>query len=94
MVRKEWQVPVGSGRKSFSQKDMRNSLPHLRGLDTGQATVRYGFAPAMSPSQALLRLRCGQAWLLARITQRAVHALGLVPGREVWVQVKSVAVIE
>jgi molybdate transport system ATP-binding protein len=46
------------------------------------------------PSQALVKLRCGQAWLLARITQRAVHALGLAPGLEVWVQVKSVAVIE
>ncbi len=46
------------------------------------------------PSQAMVRLRCGQAWLLARITQRAVHALGLAPQREVWLQVKSVAVIE
>ena len=73
---------------------MRNSLPHLRGLDTGQATVRYGFAPTVNPSQALLRLRCGQTWLLARITQRSVHALGLASGREVWAQVKSVAVIE
>ena len=46
------------------------------------------------PSQALVRLRCGQTLLLARITQRAVHALGLAPQREAWVQVKSVAVIE
>lgn len=46
------------------------------------------------PSQALVRLRCGQVLLLARITQRAVHALGLAPRREVWVQVKSVAVME
>ena len=46
------------------------------------------------PSQALVRLRCGQTLLLARITQRAVHDLGLVSGREVWAQVKSVAVIE
>ncbi len=46
------------------------------------------------PSQALVRLRCGNACLLARVTQRAVHALGLAPSCEVWVQVKSVAVIE
>ena len=51
-------------------------------------------APGEHPSQALVRLRCGQALLLARITQRAVHALELAPEREVWVQVKSVAVIE
>ncbi|MDD2728933.1 molybdenum ABC transporter ATP-binding protein [Malikia sp.] len=46
------------------------------------------------PSQALVRLRCGQACLLARVTQRAVNALRLAPQTEVWVQVKSVAVIE
>lgn len=44
------------------------------------------------PSQALLRLRCGQGWLLARLTRRAVHALELVPGKPVWAQIKAVAV--
>lgn len=46
------------------------------------------------PSQALVRLRCGNACLLASVTQRAVNALRLAPQTEVWVQVKSVAVIE
>ena len=46
------------------------------------------------PSQALVRLCCGNARLLARVTQRAVATLQVVPGTELWVQVKSVAVIE
>jgi molybdate transport system ATP-binding protein len=45
------------------------------------------------PAQALLHLRCGEARLLARVTRRAVSALDLVPGKPVWAQVKSVAVM-
>ena len=46
------------------------------------------------PSQALVRVACGQSLLLARITQRAVAELGLQAGSQVWAQVKSVALIE
>jgi molybdate transport system ATP-binding protein len=46
------------------------------------------------PSQALVRLRCGESVLLARVTQRAVSTLNLSAGANVWVQIKSVAVIE
>jgi molybdate transport system ATP-binding protein len=46
------------------------------------------------PSQALVQLACGQALLLARITARAVHTLGLEPGRPVWAQVKSAALVD
>ena len=46
------------------------------------------------PSQVLLRLRCGQSLLLARITQRAAQALALQPGQAVWAQIKSVALID
>jgi molybdate transport system ATP-binding protein len=51
-------------------------------------------ADDVHPSQCLLRLRCGaDSMLVARITQRARAALGLEPGRAVWAQVKSVALI-
>ena len=46
------------------------------------------------PALALLRVQCGDSILLARITQRAVAALDLHPGKSVWVQVKSVALVE
>ncbi len=46
------------------------------------------------PSQTLVRLKCGEAVLLARLTSRAVDALSLAPGQAVWAQVKSVALIK
>ena len=46
------------------------------------------------PSHALVRLRCGDVVLLARITQKAVEALALAPSMPVWAQVKSVALID
>ncbi len=46
------------------------------------------------PSQALVRIRCGESILLGRITKRAIDALKVRVGDAVWAQVKSVAVIE
>ena len=56
-------------------------------------TVR-AIAPGRHPSQAMLQLECGGVQLLARITARAVHELALAPGRAVWAQVKSAALVE
>ena len=49
--------------------------------------------PDAHPSQALVQLACGGSVLLARITARAADALGLVPGKPVWAQVKSAALV-
>jgi molybdate transport system ATP-binding protein len=46
------------------------------------------------PSQALVRVRCGSAALVARVTRRALDSLGVAQGSAVWAQVKSVAVME
>jgi molybdate transport system ATP-binding protein len=46
------------------------------------------------PSQVLVGLRCGSTVLLARITARAVAALSLKLGQQVWAQVKSVALVK
>ena len=46
------------------------------------------------PSSALVRIRVGRALFLARLTKRAVAELEVTPGQEVWVQVKSVALLE
>ncbi len=45
------------------------------------------------PSQALVRVRCGAATMLSRVTQRALQQLELKVGSSVWCQVKSVALI-
>jgi len=46
------------------------------------------------PSQVLLRLRCGELLLLARVTARGAHDLGLQVGTQAWAQVKSVALVK
>ena len=46
------------------------------------------------PSQALVRMACGDSVVLARITARAVDALQLKPGTAVWAQVKTAALVE
>ncbi len=45
-------------------------------------------------SQMLLRLRCGEVFLLARVTARGLHDLGLQVGMQAWAQVKSVALVK
>lgn len=50
-------------------------------------------APDLHPSQVLVRARVGGSVLLARVTARAWHALGLQPGHSAWLQLKSVALL-
>ena len=55
-------------------------------------TVR-ALAPDSHASQQLVQLACGDTLLLARITARASDALGLAPGKPIWAQVKSAALV-
>lgn len=48
-------------------------------------------ADAGASSQCLVQLDAAGSTVLARITRRSWHALGLSPGDEVWAQVKAVA---
>ena len=50
--------------------------------------------PEAHPSQILLRLRCGDSVLMARVTARGAHELGLQLGMPLWAQVKSVALVK
>ena len=50
--------------------------------------------PDTHPSQVLVRLRCGTATLLARVTGRSAAQLELAADRAVWALVKSVALVE
>jgi len=45
------------------------------------------------PALALVGLRLGAAPMLARLTRRSVDALGLAPGKPVYVQIKAVALV-
>ena len=46
------------------------------------------------PGLVLVRVRIGDVRLMARLTRRSAVGLGVVPGQELWVQVKSVALME
>jgi molybdate transport system ATP-binding protein len=45
------------------------------------------------PGHVLVQLRMGPTPLLARITARSCRELDIVPGRELWVQIKGVALL-
>lgn len=49
--------------------------------------------PDQHPSQLLVRCRVGGSVLLARVTARALHSLGLRAGDSAWLQLKSVALL-
>lgn len=44
-------------------------------------------------AMALVRLTVGTDFLVAKMTQKSVHHLGLKNGMEVWAQIKSVAIV-
>ncbi len=46
------------------------------------------------PALALVRVRVGASPVVARLTRRSAHALGLEAGMPVWAQVKTVALME
>ena len=46
------------------------------------------------PSQSLIRIRLNATYLIARLTNKAIHQLALQQGMAVWAQVKSVALVQ
>jgi molybdate transport system ATP-binding protein len=42
---------------------------------------------------ALLRLKVGGSYLLARLTQKSVQSLALTLGKNIWIQIKSAAIV-
>jgi molybdate transport system ATP-binding protein len=76
-------------------RDVSLALTHAADssiLNILPATVAE-IAPEPHPGQALVKLRIGNAALLARVTRRSVQALRLAPGAQVFAQVKAVALV-
>lgn len=44
-------------------------------------------------SASLVRLKSGKQYLFARLTEKSAHILKLAPGKKVWAQIKSVAIV-
>jgi len=75
---------VSLALEHYNDTSILNSLP---------ATVTE-LAEGNHPAVRLVRVEVGETPLLARLTSRSVAALELTPGKQIWVQVKSVAVID
>jgi molybdate transport system ATP-binding protein len=90
-------IPVGRKiRVRVLARDV--SLARQRQEETSVLNLLRGRVDAIEdedhPGLALVRVRVGESPLLARLTKRSAAALGIVRGQEVWVQVKSVALME
>lgn len=51
-------------------------------------------ASDVSPGTSMVRLLAGQTPFLSRLTSRAVHTLAIEPEQQVWMQIKSVAIVD
>ncbi|WP_341580774.1 molybdenum ABC transporter ATP-binding protein [Marinobacter metalliresistant] len=51
-------------------------------------------AREVTPGTSMVRLLAGQTPFLARLTTRSLHQLDLEAGRSVWMQIKSVAIVD
>jgi molybdate transport system ATP-binding protein len=69
-------------------KPTQNSIQNVL-----SATVE-SIAVSAHPSEALLTCQCSGTRVLAKVTSRAVYQLGLRVGSEVWLLVKSVALVK
>lgn len=50
-------------------------------------------APSDTPAHVLVRLAAGRTALIARITRRSRDQLEIVPGKRIWAQIKTVALL-
>ncbi|BCB26012.1 molybdenum import ATP-binding protein ModC [Sulfurimicrobium lacus] len=93
---REHGVPLGHHvRVRILARDVSLALEHVD--HTSIQNLLSGTVEAIGedshPALALVRVRVGESALVARLTRRSVAALDLSPGRPVWAQVKSVALI-
>ncbi len=75
---------VSLARQPPSGVSIQNHLPGV--VDALQADEH--------PGLTLVRVRVGDSALIARLTSRAAHELAIQPGQPIWLQVKSVALVE
>ena len=47
----------------------------------------------LNPAMALVRLKVGGCYLLARLTQKSLQNLNLILGKIIWIQIKSAAIV-
>jgi molybdate transport system ATP-binding protein len=90
-------IPVGRRvRVRILARDV--SLASERPVQTSIQNLLYGRVDAIAddehPGVCLVRVKVGDSILIARLTKRAAAMLGATIGRELWLQIKSVALME
>ncbi|WP_309044697.1 molybdenum ABC transporter ATP-binding protein [Marinobacter sediminicola] len=75
---------VSLARSEQTDQSIQNLLPAI--VDE--------VALEVSPGTSIVRLLAGKTPFLSRLTSRAVHALAIEPGQHVWLQIKSVALVD
>jgi len=77
-------------------RDLSLTLGHQSGTSilNHLPAVVAELAPGEHPALVLARVMVGETPFVARLTARSADALGLAPGKRVWLQIKSVAVVE
>lgn len=74
------------------------SLAHTEHADHSIQNAMPGVVDSIAddthPALALVRVQVGASVLIARLTKRSAAALAIAPGQPIWVQIKSVALME
>jgi len=90
-------LPLGRGvRVRILARDVSLALArseHSSILNSLPARVE-ALAPDEVPGQVLARLQIGSTLIIARLTERSAHALGICEGLELFAQIKSVALLD
>ncbi len=90
-------IPIGQAvrlRVLARDVSLTTEEPQHTSIQNHLPCILESIAQDAHPSQVLIRVRCGESVLLARITRRALDSLGLQAGDTAWVQVKSVALVQ
>jgi molybdate transport system ATP-binding protein len=94
-VRDGGHAPGHALRVRILARDVSIALEHVHDtsiLNCLQATVDQ-LADDGHPALTLARLHIGQSPMVARLTRRSAVGLGLVSGKQVWLQIKAVALV-
>ena len=88
--------PVGNaGRLRVLARDVSLTLQRQTGTSILNIfPVQVAELGEAGPAQVLVRLRARDAFLLARVTRRSARLLDLQPGKDLYAQVKSVALLD
>jgi molybdate transport system ATP-binding protein len=75
-------------------RDVSLTLEHQAGTSIlNILAARVAELVPLGEAQLMVRLEVGGSPLLARITRKSAAVLGIEPGRAVWAQIKSAALL-